>query len=111
MPTPTRQFRAADDVWFPALEKAEAAGESVADVLRDALERYNAGIGAEQQPDDTVHLVRWRNKPSGPRSKVAPWSYSTPLPETEARSMLKTMRRNMKTADIELIRRSDYVVS
>lgn len=110
MPTPIRRFRAEDALWETAQDKAAAAGDNLSDIIRDALERYNAGIGVEQQPDDTVYVVRWRNRPSGPRARVDQWSYSTPVPEPEARTMFRQMRRNMKTAEVQLIRRADYVI-
>jgi hypothetical protein len=111
MPTTVRKFRADDALWLPAKDKTAAEGITVTDVLCGALERYNAGIGVEQQPDDVAWLVRWRATPAGPRAKVAEWSYSTPLPEAEARSMFKTMRRTMKNCDVHLVRRADYIVS
>src|ERR1700742_3296732 len=110
MPTTVRKFRADDATWDGAKEKTAAEGITVTDVLVGALERYNAGIGVEQQPDDVTWLVRWREKPAGPRAKVDPWNYSTQIPEPEARKMFNTMRRNMKTAEVQLVRRADYVV-
>jgi hypothetical protein len=112
MPTPTRQFRATDEQWFPALEKAEADGDSLPDILRDALDRYNAGI-SDGVPDAVGWIVRSRPPSTNKRVKQ-PWNYSTPLPEVEARRMYGQMKRAMaKHSDgheVQLIRRADYVI-
>lgn len=113
MPTPVRKFRAPDETWIPAQEKTAAEGITVTDVLVDALERYNAGIGVDQRPDATVFVVRSRRPQTDKRVKQ-PWSDSPPLPEAEARQMFATMKRAaLRRADgseVQLVRRSDYVV-
>lgn len=38
--TPSRNVRVADELWLAAQEKAAERGETVADVIRRALERY-----------------------------------------------------------------------
>ena len=38
--TTPRAIRIPDDLWQAALEKAEANGDTVSDVVRRALERY-----------------------------------------------------------------------
>lgn len=38
--TPLHSFRVADELWNAAKEKARAEGTTIADVLRDALEKY-----------------------------------------------------------------------
>ena len=38
--TPSRNVRVADELWAAAQEKAAERGETVADVIRRALERY-----------------------------------------------------------------------
>ena len=38
--TPSRNVRVSDELWRAALAKAEERGETVADVVRRALERY-----------------------------------------------------------------------
>jgi hypothetical protein len=43
--TRVRAIRVSDDLWIPALEKAEANGETVADVVRRALADYT-GVDA-----------------------------------------------------------------
>jgi hypothetical protein len=112
MPTPTRQFLADDDLWEPALAKAEANGDSVPDILRDALERYNAGVG-DQAPDNVVWMVR--SRPPSPNKRVkAPWTYWPAMSETEARRQYKETKRAMaKHSDgheVQLVRRAEYVV-
>jgi hypothetical protein len=41
--TPTRSIRIPDDVWFPALRKAEREGRTVTDVVLTALRAYLEG--------------------------------------------------------------------
>jgi hypothetical protein len=38
--TPVRSFRIADEIYLPAQAKAKAEGESLADIVRDALIDY-----------------------------------------------------------------------
>lgn len=38
--TPLHSFRVTDELWNAAKEKARAEGTTIADVLRDALEKY-----------------------------------------------------------------------
>ena len=38
--TPTRSFRIPDDIYVPAVEKAQAEGRTLTDVVRDALLDY-----------------------------------------------------------------------
>lgn len=38
--TPSRNVRVTDELWQAALERAAERGETVADVIRRALERY-----------------------------------------------------------------------
>ena len=40
MPDPIRTVRVPDDLWIAAQEAANVRGESVSNVLRDALARY-----------------------------------------------------------------------
>ena len=40
MPDPIRTVRVPDDLWIAAQEAAKSRGESVSNVLRDALARY-----------------------------------------------------------------------
>jgi predicted DNA-binding protein len=40
MPDTPRAIRVPDDLWQAALEKAEANGDTVSDIVRRALERY-----------------------------------------------------------------------
>ena len=45
--TPTRTFRAPDEEWDPAKERAAEEGETVTDVLRRALREY---VAEEEEP-------------------------------------------------------------
>lgn len=119
MATTVRKFRADDTLWMPAKEKTAAEGITVTDVLCDALERYNAGIGVEQHPDSAVYVVRWRPRPSGPRAKVAAWTYSAPVADVDGRTQVsaadarrafRQVRKTMANCDVELVRRADYIV-
>lgn len=38
--TPSRNVRVPDDLWYAALEKAAERNETLADVIRRALQRY-----------------------------------------------------------------------
>lgn len=38
--TPLRSFRVPDELWFPALHKAEEEGTTLTEVLNDALKRF-----------------------------------------------------------------------
>jgi len=40
MPTPLRAIRIDDELWFAALEAAEAEGRSLSDVVRELLARW-----------------------------------------------------------------------
>lgn len=42
MPDTPRAIRIPDDLWFAALEKARANGDTLSDVVRAALARYVA---------------------------------------------------------------------
>ena len=43
--TPQRSIRVADDIWLAAKAKAEAEGQTVSDVVRQALEEYLSAEG------------------------------------------------------------------
>lgn len=40
--TPIRNLRVPDDIWKPALEKAQAEGRTLTEVLTTYLKRYNS---------------------------------------------------------------------
>lgn len=109
--TPIRRYRVDDVTYNAAAEKAAGAGVTVSDVIREALERYAAGVAGDAVPDSAAFVVRYRERPAGPRAKVDPWNHSAPLPESDARKMFQQMKRNMaKTLEFQLVRREEFVV-
>lgn len=112
MATPVRKFRADDALWETAQAKTAAAGETVTDVLRDALERYNAGISAEQKPDSVSWVVRYEVRTA--RGSRRPWAptETSAMTEDMARKFFRDQKRNPNenVRNFQLVRRADYVV-
>lgn len=42
-PTPLRNFRIADDIWFAAVERANQDGDNLSEIMRGWLSDYAAG--------------------------------------------------------------------
>ncbi len=75
MPAPQRTARIEDEIWAPAMARAEAEGASLGALMRAAVERYAAGdltSQAEPASQAAAPVTSQPGPPGQPASQPAP---------------------------------------